>query len=59
MVRGVAERQTMVAVAVVYHASTVATGHGLLNTFWPVVIGRVLRTAESSYQTLCITSMRL
>ena len=49
MVRGVAERQTMVAVAVVYHASTVATGHGLLNTFWPVVIGRVLRTAESSY----------
>ena len=35
-------------VVVVYHVAIVAIGHGLSKTFWPLVIGRVLRTAGSS-----------
>ena len=35
-------------VVVVYHEIIVAIGHGLLNKFWPLVIGCVLRTAGSS-----------
>ena len=38
-------------VVVVYHATIVtivAIGHGLLNKFWPMVSGCVLRTAGSS-----------
>ena len=30
-----------------YHATIVAIGHGLLNVFWPMVIGCVLRTEGS------------
>ena len=33
---------------VVYHVTIVATGHGLLKKFWPMVIGCVLRTEGSS-----------
>ena len=35
-------------VVVVYQVTVVAIGHGLLNKFWPLVIGCVLRTAGSS-----------
>ena len=37
-----------IPVVVVYHVNIVAIGHGLLKKFWPMVIGRVLRTAGSS-----------
>ena len=35
-------------VVVVYHVTIVAIGHGLLEKFWPLVLGCVLRTAGSS-----------
>ena len=35
-------------VVVVYHVTILAIGHGLLEKFWPMVIGCVLRTAGSS-----------
>ena len=35
-------------VVVVYHVTIVAIGHGVLNKFWPWVLGCVLRTAGSS-----------
>ena len=35
-------------VMVVCHVAVVAIGHGLLQKFWPMVIGCVLRTAGSS-----------
>ena len=42
-----------VCVVVVYHVTTVAGGHGMLNKFWPLVIDCVLRTAGNSYRLLC------
>ena len=33
----------------VYHVTIVASGHGLLKKFWPLVIGCVLRTAGRSF----------
>ena len=39
---------TLTPVVVVYHITIVAIGHGLLKKFWPMVIGRVLRTAGST-----------
>ena len=35
-------------VVVVYHVTIVSIRHGLLKTFWPLVIGCVLRTAGST-----------
>ena len=37
-----------VVVVVVYHETIVAIGHGLLNKWWPKVIGCDLRTGGSS-----------
>ena len=39
--------QTLGIVVVVYHVTIVAIGHWLLKKFWPLVLGCVLRIAES------------
>jgi len=43
----------IVVIVVVYHATIVAIGHGLLKKVWPLVIGCVLRTAGSSIIVYC------
>ena len=44
-----------VVVAVVYHVTIEAIGHGLLKKFWPMVIGCVLRTLQGVplFETIC------
>ena len=43
---------------VVYHVTTVAIGYGLLKKCWPMVIGSVLRTAQSSLVETLHTRLR-
>ena len=40
--------RSMNVVVVVYNVTIVAIGHGVVEEFWPLVIGCVLRTTGSS-----------
>ena len=45
---GVITSNAIICVVAVHHLTIAAIGHGLLNTFWPMLIGCVFRTAGSS-----------